>query len=1169
MLRLEHTADLLRKREPLIRASSASHCENRSCNTTTGAEALQRSKTPDGHKRKCNWPPFHTIYDRRIPLNWNLRNLFDPIDAMVAYDYHLAQSANPGLDHECHKQSHGWLLVDSVFPSAKTRLAPFRKLLLSLAALSVLFVLLASLGTPQLLAEAPADTAAAHPPLLTTASQVHELPAELASRARVQIFGVVTYYDPGEHNLFIQDKSGGVYIDLDKAYPLHYGDYVSVQGLAWASYRTEVATDPKINVLSRNHRVPAPRVTYRELATGQMDCRLVKVTGKVRAVNVEQHENSPILHLDVSMHGGEIEVYQPFPIEPDKRESFGTLEALPLLDSTVEIEGVAGGAFDTKSQLTGLIVYAQQRSGIRILKRSMVNALELPLSDIDTVFESRHIDDASTRLRLRGTLTYYKKGEAVVLEQDGKSVFVQTREDKAIPLGDVVDALGFAGDQEYGPSLREALLFDTHTRNEIAARAVGYAEALSGIDSDNLVSLEGLLVSQLRNRSVETLVIDVNGNFVTGRLEHTLPVQHIRIGSRLRLTGICRIVPGGSWQAPSFFHIEMRSPDDVVVLSSPSWWTVRHLVELLGTLGALALVISAWAVLLRRRVRQQTESIELSMTIARTRSALLETISIHKTAESWLKEFCEKVRILLPGTGCSFLFGGESLEQPFFVRASLTSQTLLHTASLRDTEGKEVGHIQVFNTGPCSFGANQQEVCLMLAEVANLAMQQSLLYQGLVHHSTHDPLTDLPNRRLCEQRLQDALKEAAETNGRVTVVYIDVDRFKDINDRYGHKTGDSYLKHISGRLRSAIRTIDTLARVGGDEFLVIVPQKSSDTDFISLQERLHACFQQRFEVEGHRFKGSASLGLASFPEDGATADELKRHADQAMYVAKRKASSVDNKRTVPQFAILTPKELERAFERKQLTLSYQPQFSADGTLQGLEALLRLQDPILGTVTPDAFISVAERCEVILHLGRWVLESAVRSAVAWGLHKGIAVLLSVNVAPLQIAESEFAGMVLSVIERNGFPANRLELELTERSFGTDSDEALRQVQRLREAGIRIAIDDFGTGYSALSLLHRLPVDTIKIDRSFIMAMEKEPNVLSIIEAISFMARSLGKRIVAEGIEKSSSLAALLQMGPMDYQGYLLSRPIDSSKVKDALREWRSGISMPMALDRKDS
>ena len=1082
----------------------------------------------------------------------------------------MARSTNFGFNGDCRRLGRGKRLFGSVSASAKTRLARFWKDLLDFTALRVAATLLVCLGTPPLLAKRAPDRPSDFSLRLTTASHVHELPAELASRAKVHIVGVVTYYDPGEHNLFVQDTSGGVYVDLDKAYPLQYGDYVSVRGRALASYRTEVATDPAINVLSRNHRVAGVPVTYRELATGQMDCRLVKVTGKVRAVNVEQHENSPILHLDVSMHGGEIEVYQPFSaIEPEKRDAFGRSEALPLLDSTVEIEGVAGGAFDTKSQMMGLIVYAQQWSDIRILKRSTVNALELPLSNIDTVFESRHIEDTSTRLRLRGTLTYYKRGEAAVLEQDGKSVFVQTREDNAIPLGDVVDAVGFAGDQEYGPSLREALLFDTHTRKEIKAKAVSYAEALSGIDSDNLVSLEGLLVSQLRNNRVQTFVIDVNGNFVTGRLEHALPLQHIRIGSRLRMTGICRVIPGGSWQAPSFFHLEMRTPGDVAILSSPSWWTVRHLVELLGTIGVLALIISAWAVLLRRRVRQQTQSIELSMAIARTRSALLETISVHKTAQSWLKEFCEKVRILLPGTDCSFMFGGERPGQSLFPPGSLTGQTLLHTAPLRDTDGQQVGHFQLFHTSPHFFGAKQQEVCLMLAEVANLAMQQSLLHQGLIHHSTHDPLTDLPNRRLCEQRLQDALKEAAETNGRVTVVYIDVDRFKDINDRYGHKTGDSYLRHISSRLRSAIRSIDTLARVGGDEFLVIVPQKSSDTDFISLQERLHGCFQQAFEVEGHRFKGSASLGLASFPEHGETAEDLKRHADHAMYIAKRKTSSPHSVRTLPQFAILTPKELERAFERKQLTLSYQPQFSADGALQGLEALLRLQDPILGTVTPDAFISAAESCEIILHLGRWVLESAVQSAVGWELHRGTPVLLSVNVAPAQIADPEFAGMVFSVLERNGFPADRLELELTERSFGTDSDEALRQVQRLREAGIRIAIDDFGTGYSALSLLHRLPVDTIKIDRSFVMAMENEPNVLSIIEAISFMARSLGKRIVAEGVEKPSSMAALLQIGPMDYQGYLLSRPIDSSKVKDALREWRSGISMPMALDERDS
>ena len=1010
------------------------------------------------------------------------------------------------------------------------------------------------------------STVADTPILLTTARQVHDLPPNQVAKARVQIAGVVTYYDPLEQNLFVQDETGAVYIETDKSYPLHYGDYVSVNGTAMVSYRTQVALNPEIKVLAPHRGVQPLPVTYQELATGQMDCRLVRLSGIVRAINVEYHERAPILHLDISMHGGEIEVYQPFSVGNQRNgDNFETTEALPLLDSEVEIDAVAGGAFDTKSQVTGVIVYAQQSSAIRIVRHATVNALELPLSNIDTVFESRHVEDTSARLRLRGTLTYYKKGESAVLEQDGKSVFVMTREGKNIPLGNVVDAVGFASDQEYAPSLRQALLFDTHRRQEIQPRAVSYEDALSGIDSDNLVSLEGLLVSQLRNNLVDTIVIDVNGHLVTGRLETTATLPTIRTGTRLRMTGICRIVPGGAWRAPSFFHIEMRTPADIAVLSSPPWWTVRHLAELLGTLGALALVIAAWAVLLRRRVRQQTQSIELSMQIAKARSALLETISVHKTAKSLLEDFCEKVRILLPGTDCSFSLKGDSAGQLISKAASPTARTILHTTSLHDNEGNEIGHIRVFGMAPNVLAANEKELCLMLAEVANLAMQQSLLYQGLVHHSTHDPLTDLPNRRLCEQRLEDALREAKRTHGRVTVVYLDVDRFKEINDRYGHKVGDSYLKQISSRLRVAIRSVDTLARFGGDEFIVIAPQKSAAEDRINLEERLRSCFEEPFEVEGHYFKGAASLGLASFPEHGATAEDLKRYADQAMYVAKRSVSSIEEPRNLPQFAILTPHELERAFERKQLSLSYQPQFSSDGVLQGLEALLRLHDPILGTLTPDAFISVAEQCELILHLGRWVLESALQSAVDWGLHQGPAVLLSVNVAPQQIADPDFAEMVLGIVKTIGFPPSRLELELTERSFGTDSHETLRQVQQLRAAGIRIAIDDFGTGYSALSLLHRLPIDTIKIDRSFVTAMAKEPNVVSIIQAIARMAGSLGKRVVVEGIEKPASLIALFKMGPMDYQGYLFSRPVDAGDLAVALRGWRAGITMPATID----
>ena len=415
-------------------------------------------------------------------------------------------------------------------------------------------------------------------------------------------------------------------------------------------------------------------------------------------------------------------------------------------------------------------------------------------------------------------------------------------------------------------------------------------------------------------------------------------------------------------------------------------------------------------------------------------------------------------------------------------------------------------------------------------------------------------MTDLPNRRLCEDRLRTALAEALERCTEMTVLYIDINRFKHVNDRYGHKVGDLYLKAISSRLRDQIRGTDTLARIGGDEFLVIAPQGSE-----GLQQRLEGCFADPFYLDGQRIDGSASFGLATYPHDGTTSEELKRYADHAMYLVKRSKAEEQAAAGAP-VAILTPEELEVALEREQFRLAYQPQFGSDGRMRGIEALLRLQDSILGTLTPDAFISVAERSDVILKLGRWVLERAVADAVRWQLHTGPPVLLVVNVAMRQVIQPEFAEMVLAVLGRAGFPTERLEIELTERTLLAGSDEIRRQLDLVRAAGVRVSLDDFGTGESSLSMLHRLPIDTIKVDRSFIAAMEAEPDILPVIEAITYMAQRLGKRIVAEGVETTGPVPTLLRLGEMDFQGFLLSCPVLAEEVGDALARWRSGLVM---------
>ena len=987
--------------------------------------------------------------------------------------------------------------------------------------------------------------------VLTTAGAVHDLPASLAADARVHLVGTVTYYDPLNKVLFLQDSTGGTFINTDKVYPLQEGDLIAVDGYTEPSYRTDVAMDPAIRVLGRGPRYAAPLYTYHELVSGQADSRLATIRGRVRAADVGQHSGAPLVHLDVAMDGGEVEIYV---------TSAAGFHQGDLLDAEIQVTGVAGGTFDAKWQATGVILYTQEASSIQVLREPRMSAFELPLTDIDDVLPTLSTVDTSERVRVRGTLTYYQKGDAAVIQQDGKSMYVQTRQTTDLAIGDLVDAFGFASTTGYAPGLREALILKTGGREPIQPKHVSYAEALSGTYSDNLISLSGRLVSELHDVGSDTLVMEVDGHLVSAYLEGSAPLTSFPVGSLVRIAGICRVAPGNPWQAPYIFHLEMRDTADVWLIASPSWWTIEHLVELLGACATLALAIAAWAMVLRARVLRQTRRIQRSMTVAGERSRILREISSNQSSPNvLLTEICESVKALLPGTLCSFQLASEPLPAGSEAKRHVYR---LFEATLRGPEGEVLGSILASTQTPRSLSADQQEIYAMVCEVANLAIQQSLLYQGLVHHSTHDPLTELPNRRLCESRLDMALQEAERQSGRLLVIYIDVNAFKQVNDSYGHKAGDIYLRQISKRLLAQIRPADTLARVGGDEFIVIAPFSAIPEAYEPFTARLEACFDDPFYLEGVAIKGSASFGIASYPGQGTTAEELQRCADQAMYLAKQSAGGKVRDRI--DIAITTPQELELALGKEQFRLYYQPQFSSEGRLAGLEALLRLEDPILGMLTPDAFISVAERSHVIRDLGIWVLRHALEDAMRWNLDTGEFLVLAVNVSVAQLQHADFAMSVLACLEESSFPAERLELELVERSLVSSNSEVLRQLERLRAAGVRISLDDFGTGHSCLSMLHKLPIDTVKLDRSFILAMDDDPRVIPILQAIASMAASLGKRVVAEGLEHAGNVAPLLKMGTMDFQGYLLGRPIPIQQVEEAMHGWRAGIEMPAAF-----
>jgi diguanylate cyclase (GGDEF)-like protein len=596
-------------------------------------------------------------------------------------------------------------------------------------------------------------------------------------------------------------------------------------------------------------------------------------------------------------------------------------------------------------------------------------------------------------------------------------------------------------------------------------------------------------------------------------------------------------------------------------------WIAGNLSLIPSLLFIATLAAIAWVAFLKARlnwrIAAQNAWINRSVSIARERSRVLEIISSNHKLDHLLSEICASAVHLLPDVECNYnLQLDHELVAADAEKDAGTRKVVLFEIALRNDAERSVGKIVVSSAPGYIPAEDSEQIYTMLSELSIFAMRNSQLYQGLVYHSTHDPLTELPNRRLYESRLADALDWAEQRSSGLAVIYIDVNRFKHVNDKYGHKVGDLYLKQISARLRNELRPIDLLARVGGDEFIIILPFPETFDRVHSVISRLKACFHNPFNLDGTIITGSASFGFARYPQDGHTTEELTRVADHAMYICKHDAHIAQEARGA---AILTPDELGLALINGDFRLAYQPQFSAGGRLRGLEVLLRLDHPVMGFIPPSAFIAVAERHSIIVDIGSWALRVALKDAKRWNLHRDELVTIGVNVSTRQLQEPGYAMSVLKCLDEYAFPAERLEIELIERSLMLSEEEAvLQQLEQLRRAGVRISLDDFGTEQSCLGLLHKLPIDTIKLDHSFIRAMDDEPRVLPIIQAIVYMARSLGKRVIAEGIEHVGPVPALLSMGAMDFQGYLLSRPIPASEVDELIHTWRSGIVMPDAF-----
>lgn len=420
----------------------------------------------------------------------------------------------------------------------------------------------------------------------------------------------------------------------------------------------------------------------------------------------------------------------------------------------------------------------------------------------------------------------------------------------------------------------------------------------------------------------------------------------------------------------------------------------------------------------------------------------------------------------------------------------------------------------------------------------------------------HDPLTGLPNRTLFNDRLELELERARRGGAGCALLFIDLDGFKTINDTLGHMAGDQLLQALAGRIRGALRRSDTAARLGGDEFVVIMPEMLHPEDAVRLARKLLDVLCTPVEVAGETVAVTASIGISLFPEDGADRHALVKAADTAMYEAKFSGrnrysfyTSELARRTAERMAI--EQGLRRALDKGGLEIHYQPMVTvAEGRLVGVEALLRWRHPGEGLVDSSRFIPVAEESSLIERLGSWALEEACRQAADWLKAGAPPLRIAVNVSARQIAGGGFEETVAAALRQSGLPPHLLELEITESTLQS-VDKSLRLVEALHGLGVGVAIDDFGTGYSSLSLLKHLPIDRLKIDRSFIDDVPQDANDVAIVEAILALSRTLGLKVTAEGVETAEQLAVLRRLQCHECQGFLFSRPLPAAAMRSLL------------------
>lgn len=476
---------------------------------------------------------------------------------------------------------------------------------------------------------------------------------------------------------------------------------------------------------------------------------------------------------------------------------------------------------------------------------------------------------------------------------------------------------------------------------------------------------------------------------------------------------------------------------------------------------------------------------------------------------------------------------------------------------MRDLSGAVLGLLTAFVAERSDTLGAIADMLEEMAQIASIAFEQRSLTDQLVRQAHYDPLTQLPNRTLLDDRLNQLIRDVTRSGGAIGVMMLDLDEFKLINDSFGHATGDDLLQQVASRLEGCLRAGDTVARFGGDEFVIVTPLEEAG-QATDIAQRLLAVLQPPFSIRDRSVDARPSIGISLFPQDGLSAEGMLQAADTAMYTAKSAGKNRYHYFSESMNAAVSRRlriegELREALAERQLELHYQPVIALeDNSVVGAEALIRWRHPEQGLILPGAFLPVAEQSELVNHIDHYVLECAMAKVAEWQ-HSGHELLMSLIVTSLNVSarglhEEGFAARVGRILRASGIEPRCIELEITESMIMRDFDAAVAQLRDLKERapGLRIAIDDFGTGHASFAYLRQLPVDTLKIDMSFVADLDK-PGIArtarAIVKTIVALGRNLDLTVVAEGVETRAQADFLRSVGCHRAQGFLFSYPLD--------------------------